>query len=305
MRVLVTGASGLVGTALKPLLKSSEHEVVRLVRRTADSGAQEAEWNPGEGRLDVAVLENVDAVIHLAGEGIADGRWTDAKKQRIRDSRVDGTALIAEKIAACENPPRVLVSASAIGFYGARGDETLTEDSEAGTGFLPDVCRAWEDATDAARDAGCRVVKVRIGVVLAAEGGALRKMLLPFKLGVGGKVGNGRQYMSWIALDDLAGVLAHCLTDETLSGPVNATAPNPVTNAEFTRVLGAVLSRPTLLPLPGFAARLAFGELAEDLLLASARVVPKKLESSDYAFRFLQLESALRHILDRPKSQSA
>jgi len=237
--------------------------------------------------------------VHLAGEPIAEGRWTQEKKRRILESRVKGTRLIAETLAKLNEKPRVLVSASAIGFYGDRGDEVLLEESASGEDFLSEVCREWEKATLAASQAGIRVVHLRIGIVLSAEGGALAKMLTPFKLGVGGRVGGGRQYMSWITLDDLVGVIRRALADESLRGPVNAVAPQAVTNEEFTKALGRVLGRPTFLPVPAFAARLAFGEMADALLLSSARVEPARLKEAGYEFSQTEVEGALRHVLKK------
>jgi uncharacterized protein len=296
MNILVTGASGMVGTALVSSLTSSNHEVTRLVRRQPNPGEKAARWDPMAGTLEVSALEGVDAVVHLAGENIAE-RWTAAKKARIRDSRVKGTQLLCETLARLSSPPKVLVSVSAIGYYGDRGEETLTEDSPPGRGFLPEVCRAWEAATEPARQHGIRVARLRLGVVLSATGGALAKMLPPFRLGLGGVLGSGRQYMSWIALDDVVGTIQHALVTDALQGPTNAAAPRAVTNQEFTKTLGKVLGRPTAIPLPAFAARLMFGEMADELLLASARVQPTKLLASGYPFRYPELEDALRHVL--------
>ena len=295
MKILVTGASGLVGSALVPLLTTDGHEVVRLVRSAPGSG--DVPWDPDAGTLEAEALEGFDGVVHLAGENIASGRWNAEKKRRIRESRVRGTLLLARTLAALERPPRVLVSASAIGFYGDRGDEELTEQSPAGSGFLSEVCREWEAATEAAEAKGIRVVHARLGVVLSRAGGALAKMLTPFRLGVGGVVGNGRQYMSWVTLDDTAAALGHLLATETASGPVNMAAPAPVTNREFTAVLGRVLRRPAVFPVPGFVARLMFGEMADALLLASTRVKPDNLLASGYAFRHRSLAEGLRHVL--------
>lgn len=294
MHVAVSGASGLIGSTLVPLLTSAGHQVTRLVRRPAGEG--EATWNPASG-LDLTALDGLDAVVHLAGENIAAARWTAAAKQRIRESRVQGTRFLCEALATAPRVPKVLVCASAIGFYGDRGAEELTEESAAGSGFLAEVVRDWEAAAGPARDAGIRVVNLRFGVILSRKGGALAKMLLPFKLGAGGRVGDGRQYWSWISIDDAAGAIQHALLTEGLSGPVNAVAPQPVTNAEFTKTLGRLLRRPTLLPMPAFAARLALGEMADDLLLASARVIPRQLERTGYVFRQPTLEAALRHVL--------
>ncbi len=296
MRIAVTGSSGLVGSQLLPFLTTGGHEALRVVRRDAKA-KNEISWQPSKGEIDKAALEGVDAIVNLAGESIAEGRWTEEKKKRIRESRVDSTRTIAEAIASMDNPPKVLVNASAIGFYGDRGDEILDEDKPAGEGFLSEVCEDWEAAATPAEEAGIRVVKMRIGVVLSPKGGALAKMLPPFKLGGGGRMGSGKQYWSWIALDDLVGAIHHAIMTESLSGPVNATAPEALTNAEFTKVLGRVLKRPTIFPMPAFAAKLVLGEMAEALLLSSARVVPKRLEESGYGFRFPTLEAALRHLL--------
>jgi hypothetical protein len=304
MHVAVTGSRGLVGSALIPFLTTGGHRVTRLVRGAA-TGPDEAAWDPGRGLIEPTRLNGVDAVIHLAGENIATGRWTPARKAEIRRSRVDGTRSLCDALIRLPQPPKVLVTASAIGFYGDRGAQALTEESEPGKGFLPDVCREWEAAAEAASRVGIRVVSLRFGMILSPAGGALRKMLLPFRLGMGGRIGNGEQFTSWIALDDAIGTLHHALCEDALHGPVNAVAPNPVSNAEFTRTLARVLRRPTLLPVPAFAARLAFGEMADALLLAGARVMPARLQSSGYRFRFPELEGALRHLLGRQeKGQS-
>jgi hypothetical protein len=271
--------------------------VARLVRALPTAGG-DIPWDPAAGRLDPARLEGLDAVVHLAGENIA-GRWTAAKKARIRSSRVEGTRLLAEALAGLKRPPKTLLCASAIGYYGDRGAELLREESPAGTGFLAEVCREWEAAARPAAEKGLRVVHLRIGVVLSPAGGALARMLMPFKLGLGGRIGSGSQFMSWIASDDLSGVIRHALTTESLRGPVNAVAPQAVTNLEFTQTLGRVLRRPTPFPMPAFAARLAFGEMAEALLLASARVEPTRLVASGYRFRAPELEGALRHLLGK------
>jgi uncharacterized protein (TIGR01777 family) len=299
MKVLVSGASGLVGSALVPFLTAGGHRVTRLVRSQPRPGVAEIHWDPAAGVQDLRSLEGMDAVVHLAGENIASGRWTAARKARIRDSRVTGTSTLCETLTRLAQPPKVLVSASAIGYYGDRGAEPLWENSAFGTGFLPEVCRVWEEATQPAVHKGIRVVLLRIGIVLSPAGGALAKLLFPFKSGLGGIIGSGKQYMSWIALDDVAGAIHHALVTDTLQGPVNAVAPFPVTNREFTKTLGWVLGRPTVLPLPAFAAHLALGEMADALLLASTRVEPKRLLATHYAFRCPELDGALRHVLGK------
>lgn len=293
LRFVVSGASGLVGSALTEHLTRGGHRVERLVRRASAPGAAQVAWDPAKGTIDREALEGADVVVHLAGESVA-ASWTAERKRAIRDSRVAGTGLLASTLADLRRPPRVLVSASAIGYYGDRGERTVTEDSPPGTGFLAETARAWEAAAEPALEAGIRVVHPRIGMVLSAKGGALAKMLTPFRLGLGGVVGTGRQQMSWIALDDLVGVLEHLAGTDELSGPVNAAAPHPVTNREFTATLGRVLGRPTLLPLPGFMVRLLFGEMGQALLLDGARVLPTRLEASGFRFRYPRLEEALR-----------
>jgi len=298
MQIAVSGSSGLVGSALLPFLTAGGDRVTRLVRK--DAGVGEIPWDPAGGVRDLSHLEGVDAVVHLAGENIAAGRWTAARKEEIRRSRVEGTRRLSESLARLPRRPKVLVSASAVGFYGDRGDEILKEDSAPGTDFLAQVCREWEAATEPASRAGIRVVQLRFGMILSPAGGALKKMLLPFKLGAGGRIGSGTQYVGWIGIDDVAGVIHHAIVTESLQGPVNAVAPTPVTNAEYTRTLARVLSRPAVAPMPAFAARLAFGELADALLLASQRVIPTRLQASGYKFRYPELEGALRHLLGRP-----
>ena len=298
MHILVTGASGLIGSALVSALTSTGYEVTRLVRRRAQSGEKAASWDPLAGTIDANAFEGIDAVVHLAGENIAE-RWTAAKKVNIRDSRIKGTQVLCEALARLVSPPKVLVSASAIGYYGDRGEEPLNEESAPGRGFLAEVCRAWEAATEPARQAGLRIVLSRFGVVLSPVGGALAKILPPFRLGLGGMLGSGRQYMSWIAMDDAIGAIQHAIVTDSLQGPINAVAPHAVTNQEFTKTLGKVLERPTIVPLPAFATRLMFGEMADELLLASARVQPAKLLASGYRFRYPELEGALRHLLAR------
>lgn len=297
LRIAVTGTSGLVGSQLIPFLTTGGHTAYKLVRQRASRANCEIAWNPAAGTIDADALAGMDAVIHLAGDSIAEGRWTDAKKQRILASRLTGTRLIAETLANMPNPPKVLICASAIGYYGDRGSETLTEDSAPGDLFLSDVCQQWEAATAPAREAGIRVVIVRFGIILSMSGGALAKMLLPFQMGAGGVLGSGEQYMSWIALDDAIGAIYHAMLTPDLSGVVNLTAPHPVTNREFTRTMSKVLFRPAIAPVPAAGMRVAFGQMADELLLASTRVLPTRLEG--YAFRYPQLEPALRHILGR------
>ena len=297
MKILITGSTGLIGSALVPALTSKGHEVIRLVRSTPKSGAAGVRWNPEQNYIDIAGLEGLDAVVHLAGENIAEGRWTEERKRRIRDSRVNGTRLLSEALAGLTAPPKTVLAASATGYYGDRGEEILREDSASGSDFLANVCREWEAATQPAAQKGMRVVNLRFGIVLSKDGGALAKMLPPFQLGAGGKFGSGKQYMSWVALDDVVGVVDYALNNESLSGPVNVVSPNPVTNLEFTKTLGQVLSRPTLFPVPAFAARLVFGEMADALLLGSARVEPARLKESGYIFQYPELKSALRHLI--------
>ena len=297
MKILISGSHGLVGKALVSALVEDGHEVVRLVRSGHAPGALEVEWHPNHGRIDAQHLEGFDAVFHLAGESIASGRWTDEKKRTIRESRTKGTRLLSETIAQLSQPPSVFISASAIGYYGNRGDEELTEKSSPGTDFLASVCVEWEEATRPAAEKGIRTVLARFGIILDREGGALAKMLTPFRMGIGGRVGDGRQWMSWIALDDVINALKFLLLDSGVHGPVNIVAPNPVTNAEFTKILGRVLSRPTFFPVPAFGARLAFGEMADALLLSSAKVDPAVLEERGFAPYWPRLEPALQHLL--------
>ncbi|HXM62698.1 MAG TPA: TIGR01777 family oxidoreductase [Terriglobales bacterium] len=293
-RILVSGSSGLIGAALIPALKSRGYDVTCLVRGAA-SGKDQIQWDPARP-LAPESLSGFDAVVHLAGESIV-GRWTETKKRRIRESRVQGTRRLAEALAQASQQPRLLISASAIGYYGDRGEETLREDSSSGKGFLPEVCREWEAATEPATKAGVRTAQMRFGLVLSPSGGALQKMLPPFRLGLGGKMGNGRQWWSWIDIDDLVGAVQHVIKTETLRGPVNVVAPRPLTNAEFTRTLASVLSRPAILPMPAFAARLVFGQMGDELLLASQRVEPAKLLASGYVFQKPDLRLALLAIL--------
>ena len=294
MKIAITGASGLIGSALRPCLQGGGHDVVALSRSGSGSS-----WDPSTGKVTAGALDGVDAVVHLAGENIAGGRWNAARKRRIRDSRVEPTRRFSETLAGLAEAPKVLIAASAIGYYGDRGDAVLDETASAGSGFLPDVCQAWEAATQPARDAGIRVVNLRIGIVLTPAGGALGQMLLPFRMGVGGVIGPGAQYMSWVALDDLLRVALFALAHPGVSGPVNVVAPEPVTNREFTKTLGRVLGRPTIVPMPAFAARLAFGEMADALLLGGARVHPVVLQDAGFSFGYSTLDAALRHVLGR------
>jgi uncharacterized protein (TIGR01777 family) len=295
MKVLVTGASGLLGSALVSALAADGHEVVRLIRR-APQGAGERQWQPN-GEADPRTFDGADAVVHLAGEGIASGRWSPRRKAAIRDSRMLGTRTVATSIAAAAQPPRVLISASGSHYYGDRGSKVLSETTSPGTGFLAEVCQRWEAETEPARQAGVRVVRIRTSLVLAAQGGALQKMLLPFRMGVGGRIGSGQQWWSWIALDDYVGLLLFALKTSELQGPVNAASPNPVTNAGFTRILGKVLRRPTIVPLPEFAVRLVMGEMGQELLLSSQRIQPVAAASAGFVFRYPMLQQALEHLL--------
>ncbi|PTL79374.1 TIGR01777 family oxidoreductase [Vitiosangium sp. GDMCC 1.1324] len=297
LTVAVSGASGLVGSALVPFLTTGGHRVRRLVR--GRPGAGDIAWAPGQGEMDVVALEGVDAVVHLAGAPIAEGRWTPERKALIRRSRVEGTRVLSESLARLARPPRVLVSASAMGFYGSRGDEVLTESSASGEGFLADVTREWEAATAPAEQAGIRVVHLRLGVVLSARGGALVKMLPAFEAGAGGRIGDGQQWMSWVSLEDVIGLVHFALFTEALRGPVNAVAPNPVRQEDFARTLGQVLSRPALVPLPAPAVRTLFGEMGEETLLLSSRIRPEVAERAGFSFLHPSLEQALRFTLGK------
>ena len=278
-------------------VETEGHLVRPLVRRPVHEGAHEIRWDPAAGMIDATELADVDAVVHLAGENLAARRWSPSFKQEIRDSRIRGTSLLCQTLAGLASKPAVLVSASAVGYYGDRGEEVVDESSPPGHGFLAEVCQAWEAATQPARDANIRVVNLRTGVVLGTVGGALAQMLTPFRLGLGGIVGNGRQYLSWIAIDDLVRAIQFALLAAAVSGPVNAVAPHPVTNREFTKTLGRVLKRPTIMSMPAAAARIAFGEMADEMLLAGARVDPRALSTARFEFHYPQLEPALRHLL--------
>ncbi|MFN8025938.1 MAG: TIGR01777 family oxidoreductase [Acidimicrobiia bacterium] len=299
MDVLVTGSHGLIGSALIPRLRADGHRVARLVRG-APEGGDDIRWDPDAGTIDAAGLEGIDAVVHLAGAGIGDKKWTEDRKRLILESRTKGTALLADTLAGLDRKPSVLLSGSAIGIYGNRGSEVLTEASSTGTGFTAEVCTAWEAATAPAESAGIRVAHLRTGIVLSSHGGALGRMLPPFKLGIGGKMGSGGQYMSWIAVDDEVGAIRHLLTAE-VAGPVNLTAPNPATNAEFTAALGRALHRPTKLPTPMFPLKALYGaELVQSLLLDGQRVHPEVLADSGYQFELPVLDDALRAVLAAP-----
>ncbi len=295
MQIAISGSSGMVGRALATALEADGHDVVPLVRGNAEG----IRWTPATGEIDHEKMADVEVLVHLAGENIAKGRWTKAKKERIRSSRTDATRLLCESLASMKRGPRTLISASAIGFYGDRGDEQLDEDAASGEGFLPDVCVNWESATQAAVDAGLRVVNLRLGMVLSRDGGALKPMLVPFKLGLGGRMGSGRQYWSWITLTDVLRVIQFVIDTPTLNGPVNAVTPVAATNLEFTKALGQALRRPTIFPMPGFAARMLLGQMADGLILPSARVVPKKLEQAGFAFSYSELPAALSHVLGK------
>lgn len=311
MNILVSGSGGLIGSALVAFLTDKGH-FVRCLKRQSGCGSRQNDaelqsagkdrgavhWNPVTGESDPDAFEGYDAVINLAGENISTDRWSAEKKARIRMSRVDVTSRLCQKLLFLKSPPEIFVCASAVGFYGNRGDEILEEKSACGSGFLAQVCRDLEEAANIVSGGGARVVLLRIGVVLSPKGGALDKMLFPFQMGAGGQLGSGRQYLSWISIDDIVNVIAHVLVTDSLSGPVNAVAPHPVTNHEFTRVLGRLLRRPTILAMPAVIVKAMFGEMADELLLSSARVSSTKLLESGYEFKYPELELALRHVLD-------
>lgn len=299
MKVLISGSSGLVGSALCQRLEAEpDSEIVRLVRKQSpDTQQTSVVWNPAEGQLEPQAFDGVDVVVHLGGVNIAGKRWSPEVKQKIFNSRFQSTSLLASQLATLEQKPSVFLCASAVGFYGDRGEERLDESSPRGEGFLADVCQAWEQATQPAKDAGIRVVNMRFGMILDRKGGALGQMLTPFKMGVGGRLGSGIQYWSWIALPDVINALQFCLNHSELAGPVNFVAPDEVTNLEFTKTLGKVLSRPTCLPVPAWGVKTAFGEMGQELMLTSARVVPKKLTEAGFQFQYPQLEDAFRSVL--------
>lgn len=297
MKILIAGASGLVGTSLIPFLRKSGHEVKKLVRKEKDLAPDELSWNPDKEITTDFEKEHFDAIINLAGENISSGRWTEKKKKNILDSRIKATRTLKNAIMAMKQPPKVFINASAVGYYGSRGDTMLTEESPNGTGFLAHVCEEWENAAKPLELKNVRLISTRFGIILSGKGGALAKMLIPFKLGLGGVIGSGQQYMSWITLDEVLGIIYHVLRTESLNGPVNVVSPHPVTNDTFTKTLGKVLSRPTWMRLPVALVRLVFGEMADEMLLSSQRVSCKKLSDSGYQFCMPELEMALRQIL--------
>ena len=308
LTVAITGASGLVGTSLTHFLTTGGHRVLRVVRRRSETGPDAIYWSPASGEIDREGLARADAVVHLAGEPVAPGRWTEDRKRAILESRVKGTELLARALAELRDGPRTLVSSSAVGFYGNAGSTRLEEGAESGKGFLAEVCRAWELATRPAEKAGVRVVRLRTGPILSPAGGALAELLTPFKMGAGGRLGSGEQYMSWIDLDDAVGLIGQILYDERARGPINATAPHPVTNATFTSTLGRVLGRPTLIPVPAFAVKAAFGQMGEETLLWGQRVLPAKARELGYEFAYEGLEDSLRfqlgHLEDGPSAEA-
>ena len=297
MNIAVTGASGLIGTALVNFLTSKDHTVHKIARSKSQESGAEIDWLPENGGWDTAFSDGLDAIVHLAGENIASDRWSEKKKEKIRNSRIMGTRRLCEKILKLDKPPGVFVCASAIGFYGDRGNEILTEESSIGDCFLSEVCEKWEEEAAVAARANIRVVNLRFAMVLSSEGGALPKMLSAFKKGVGGRLGSGKQYVSWVVIDDVISAIHHVLTDDSLSGPVNVSSPQPITNKVFTKTFGKIIKRPTFIPMPAFAARLAFGEMADELLLASTRVEPAKLVNSGFKFKYPDIDEALRTVL--------
>jgi uncharacterized protein len=299
MKILISGASGLVGNALVRTLRADGHSVARLVRPGSAASAGDIPWDPMAATIDVSAMEGVEAVVHLSGASIAQGRWTPARQAILRSSRIDTTRVLVDALASLRQKPRVFVCASAIGYYGNRGDETLTESSAIGTDFIALLVRDWEAEATRAEADGIRTVLLRFGVILSGEGGALPQMLLPFKFGLGGRLGSGGQWMSWIALEDAVEIVRSAIEDDRLAGPLNVVAPNPLRNADFTRITAAVLHRPAIFAAPAFALRLALGEMADALLLVSQRVIPERLLAAGYSFQFAEFESALRTVLDR------
>jgi len=299
MTVIVTGASGVIGSTLIPFLTTGGHRVIRLVRNSSELSQDELFWDPLSGSLNTESIENIDAVIHLAGENIGSGRWTQKKKRKIIESRVKGTELVTKKLSSLERPPKVIICASAIGYYGDRGDQILNENDESGSDFISSVCSMWEKAAHPALERNIRTIFLRIGIVLTPLGGALKRLLLPFKLCAGGKIGNGTQYMSWIDMEDVLGSISHILTNKSIDGPVNIVAPTPVTNLEFTKTLGRVMARPTPVTIPSTAVKLAFGEMGKEILLSSTRVMPEKLLKTGYRFNTPYLDTAIRQMLGK------
>jgi uncharacterized protein (TIGR01777 family) len=297
MRILITGASGLVGTAATDGLRVEGHTVGHFVRPGRAAGAGDVRWDPSAATMDLAAMEGADAILHLCGASIADGRWTTERKRILRSSRLGPTRVLVDAMAKLERKPRVFLAASATGYYGNRGDEVLTEASANGSDFLSQLTRDWEAESTRAQSFGIRTVLLRFGVILSMRGGALPKMLTPFKFGLGGRLGSGRQWMSWVAMEDVVGAIGAAMADERFAGPVNVVAPNPVRNADFTRGLASAVRRPALFPAPAFMLRLALGEIADELLLISQRVVPEKLVAAGFKFRYADLESALRAIV--------
>ncbi len=297
MKVLVSGASGLIGQEVEKSISKQGHQVVPLKRGVKPG--KTACWDIENGIIDLGEYQEIDVVIHFAGESIAEGRWSQQKKERIKNSRVNGTKLLSEHFSNTSYKPKLFLSSSAIGFYGNRGNEELSENSNKGTGFLSDVCAQWENATSKLPQAGIRVANIRLGMVLSSKGGALQKMLFPFKIGFGGIIGDGKQYISWVTIDDVVGAVNHIIKTDTLSGAINVVAPTPVTNYVFTKTLGKALNRPTIFPLPAFVANIIFGEMAKELLLTSIRAFPKKLQKHGYDFKYTSLENALTDIIAR------
>ena len=299
MKILISGASGLVGKALVRSLEADGHSVARLVRPGGARAAGDIAWDPGSALVDVEALEGFDAAVHLSGANIAQGRWTEARKAELRSSRVDTTRVLVDALAKLKRKPRALVCASAVGYYGDRGDEILTETSSYGTDFVGLLVRDWEAEAVRAETSGIRVVRLRFGVVLSSQGGALPLMLLPFKFGVGGRLGSGRQWQSWVAFEDAIGITRRAIADESLSGAINVTAPNPLRNVDFTRIVARVLHRPAVFPVPEFAMRIVLGEMADALVLASERVVPERLLQAGYRFQYPEFEAALRVVVNQ------
>ena len=297
MKILISGASGLIGKAIMNSLADQGHQVISLQRKSSSIIPY---WDIENGIIELGANQRIDVVIHLAGESIAEGRWNQQKKERIKNSRINGTKLLSEYFSKANYQPKVFISGSAIGFYGNRGDEELSEKSKKGIGFLSDVCYQWEDATSLASQSGIRVANIRFGMVLSSKGGALKKMLLPFKIGLGGVIGNGQQYISWITINDVVGIVNYIIKNEDLQGPINVVSPNPVTNYNFTKILGEKLNRPTLFPLPAFLAKILLGEMAKELLLSSTKVTPRKLQKSGYIFKNTTLENAFEKMLNTP-----